>query len=46
MSRYLALELFLAVSGCGTLSGLGHGAGQVFQGIGSDLSSLGDTFQR
>ena len=46
MSRYLILAMVVTLSGCGTLSGLGHGAGQVFQGIGSDLSSLGDMFQR
>ncbi len=46
MSRTVLFVLAMTLSGCGTLSGLGHGAGQVFQGIGTDLSSLGDVFQR
>ena len=40
----MALSMVVALIGCGTMSGIGHGAGEVLNGIGEDFTALGDLF--
>ena len=42
----MALSMMVALTGCGTMSGIGHGAGEVLSGIGDDFTALGDLFDR
>ena len=42
----MALSMVLALTGCGTMSGIGYGAGEVLNGMGEDFRALGDLLDR
>ncbi len=42
----LVLIVVSALASCGTARGVGHGVGEVFNGMGNDFRALGDLFQR
>lgn len=46
LKRTLACLALFALTGCGTMSGIGHGIGEVLTGAGDDFTSLGDVFDR
>ncbi|MBF9048307.1 hypothetical protein LSUCC0031_14400 [Rhodobacterales bacterium LSUCC0031] len=47
MQRMVLLLIVVAtLTGCGTARGVGHGVGEIFDGMGDDFRSLGDLFER
>lgn len=46
MKAAILLVIAMTVlAGCGTARGVGHGIGEVFNGMGDDFRALGDLFE-